>query len=70
MYDMMVSLLILVTPFVVGLMVGYALGEDHGIIVSMKAEFERDAKEWDKRCEHLIHELKQSEHLVHELKRR
>lgn len=57
MYDMIVKFLALATPFIVGLMVGYTCGEDHATTVTLKAEWEREAKEWDKRHERLMREL-------------
>lgn len=33
----------------VGYAVGYSRGEDHGIVMALKARCERDAKAWDDR---------------------
>lgn len=33
----------------VGFVVGYSRGEDHGIVMALKARCERDAKAWDDR---------------------
>lgn len=34
----------------VGFVVGYSRGEEHGIVMALKARCERDAKAWDDRA--------------------
>ena len=38
---------------IVGFCVGYSYGEQHATIVALKAQWERDAKEWDERIREL-----------------
>ena len=57
MRDAILSFLVLAFSFIVGMMVGYSRGEDHATTVALKAEWEREAKEWDKRLERLKREL-------------
>ena len=47
----------LAVAFIVGLMVGYSYGEEHAVTVALKAQWEREAKEWDERHGRLVHEL-------------
>lgn len=51
--DWFLATLGLLLAFALGCAVGYTSGEEHGIIMSMKASCERDAREWDKRSERL-----------------
>lgn len=37
----------------VGYVVGYSRGEEHGILMALKARCERDAKAWDERARKL-----------------
>lgn len=59
MYDTIVSFLVFATPFIVGLIVGYSYGEDHATTIALKAKWEQEAKEWDKRHERLMRELEE-----------
>ena len=52
MYDTIVKFLALAISFFVGLMVGYSCGEDHATTVALRAKWEREAREWEKRHVH------------------
>jgi hypothetical protein len=55
--EVITNLLALALSLGVGFVVGYSYGEEHTTTVALKARWEREAKEWDKRQERLKHEL-------------
>lgn len=59
MHDTIVCFLALAMSFFAGLMVGYSCGEDHATTIALKAKWEQEAKEWDKRHERLMRKLEE-----------
>ena len=55
--EVITNLLALALSLGVGFVVGYSYGEEHATTVALKARWEQEAKEWDKRQERLKHEL-------------
>lgn len=55
--EVITNLLALVLSLSVGFVVGYSYGEEHATTVALKARWEREAKELEKRQERLKHEL-------------
>lgn len=55
--EVLTNLLAIVLSLGVGFVVGYSYGEEHATTVALKARWEREAKEWEKRQERLKHEL-------------
>lgn len=55
--EVITNLLALVLSLSVGFVVGYSYGEEYTTTVAIKARWEQEAKEWDKRQERLKHEL-------------
>lgn len=53
MNEHLVGFLLFSLAAAVGYVVGYASGEDHGIVMALKARCERDAKAWDDRMREL-----------------
>lgn len=49
--DYLIGFMLCVLFYVVGYFVGYTHGEDHATTVALHAQWEREAKEWDKRHE-------------------
>lgn len=46
-----ITLIFCLLCFATGYTVGYTYGEDHATSVALRAQWEREAKEWDKRHE-------------------
>lgn len=53
MIEYLVGFLLISLAAATGYVVGYSSGEDHGIIMALKARCENDAKAWDDRMREL-----------------
>jgi len=57
MADILMGFLVVSLLFGAGYVVGYTRGEEHAMMLSIKAEWERDARAWEERHERRIREL-------------
>lgn len=57
MADILMSFLVVSLLFGAGYVVGYTRGEEHAVMLSVKAEWERDARAWEERHERRMREL-------------
>jgi len=57
MVDTLMGLLVAFSLLGAGYVVGFTRGEEHAAMLSIKAEWERDARAWEERHERRIREL-------------